>query len=320
MIFEWLRLQGRIDERTQVYGITRSWSKFGSALSAILSAVCVLTTSDFRSVFVFATLPYALNIINFMGYPAELDGSSDMAQRAAQSLRNMSGSLLSLVRSCWSSLPLRRLIAESMCWEGVYNAVHDYLQPALLVLVLGVFTRSSPQLTSLSATQAAHDPLAVSVIAGTYAVLAVLSGLASRYAHQLASRAGSESEAAARLWAFNSALFASLGVCDILGAHLAVVLVFLALGVLQNIWRPILISRFDRHSEPQWGATVLSIESQSQRMATLVVAPLVGFALDVVGQQQLAGRFWPIAVIGLCASLPMLITARQPSFPSARLG
>ena len=39
MIFEWLRLQGREDERTSFYGTTRSWSKYGSALSAILGDV-----------------------------------------------------------------------------------------------------------------------------------------------------------------------------------------------------------------------------------------------------------------------------------------
>ena len=43
MIFTWLRLQDRADERTKVYGYTRSWSKYGSALSVVLaSATCTL--------------------------------------------------------------------------------------------------------------------------------------------------------------------------------------------------------------------------------------------------------------------------------------
>ncbi len=37
MIFEWVRLQGRQDERTKIYGTTRSWSKYGSAVSSILA-------------------------------------------------------------------------------------------------------------------------------------------------------------------------------------------------------------------------------------------------------------------------------------------
>ena len=38
MIFTWLRLEGRSDERTRIYGYTRSWSKIGSAVSALIAA------------------------------------------------------------------------------------------------------------------------------------------------------------------------------------------------------------------------------------------------------------------------------------------
>ena len=44
MIFTWLRAQGRLDERTRVYGYTRSWSKIGSAVSVVLAAVIVLAS------------------------------------------------------------------------------------------------------------------------------------------------------------------------------------------------------------------------------------------------------------------------------------
>ena len=39
MILTWLRLQGREDERTEVYGTTRSWSKIGSALGVVLGSL-----------------------------------------------------------------------------------------------------------------------------------------------------------------------------------------------------------------------------------------------------------------------------------------
>ena len=44
MIFCWLRAEGRIDERTRVYGYTRSWSQIGSAVSVIVAAGLVLAT------------------------------------------------------------------------------------------------------------------------------------------------------------------------------------------------------------------------------------------------------------------------------------
>ena len=39
MIFDWLRLHGRENERTKFYGITRSWSKTGSATSAVIGLI-----------------------------------------------------------------------------------------------------------------------------------------------------------------------------------------------------------------------------------------------------------------------------------------
>ncbi|MBW2464487.1 MAG: MFS transporter, partial [Deltaproteobacteria bacterium] len=38
IILDWLRQEGRQDEKTRVYGFTRSWSKIGSAVSALIAA------------------------------------------------------------------------------------------------------------------------------------------------------------------------------------------------------------------------------------------------------------------------------------------
>ena len=73
LIFTWLSNQGRRDEVTKVYGYTRSWSKIGSAVSVLVACVIVFKTSSFIMVFFLAIIPYVLNIINFLGYPKEID-------------------------------------------------------------------------------------------------------------------------------------------------------------------------------------------------------------------------------------------------------
>jgi len=67
MIFTWLRLQGREDERTRVYGFTRSWSKIGSAVSCCLAAVFVFTDDNYSHIFFYAAVPCVLSVINFLG-------------------------------------------------------------------------------------------------------------------------------------------------------------------------------------------------------------------------------------------------------------
>ena len=74
-------------------------------------------------------------------------------------------------------------------------------------------------------------------------------GLASRNAHRLVDKLGDESDAALRLWQINLALFILLLLFDLLSLGILLVVIFVILNVLQNIWRPILISRFDEFTD-----------------------------------------------------------------------
>ena len=82
MIFAWLRSQNREDERVKIYGYTRSWSKYGSAVSVALAAPIVLFTDSYEWIFLAAIVPYALNIVNFLGYPQDLDEAAGVVSMA----------------------------------------------------------------------------------------------------------------------------------------------------------------------------------------------------------------------------------------------
>ncbi len=72
MIFKWLENKNRLNEKTKIYGITRSWSKTGTALSSIIAAALVWRTGTFSSVFIFCIPPYLINLINLLSYPSTL--------------------------------------------------------------------------------------------------------------------------------------------------------------------------------------------------------------------------------------------------------
>lgn len=298
MIFEWLRLQDREEERTKFYGLTRSWSKIGSAVSSLIAAAFVVYTQDYRAIFLLAIVPYALNIINFLGYPPELDGEHKKNISISDAARRLKRSLA----AAFKQRGLRRLISESMGWDGIFQAVKDYLQPALAAFVV-VSLAQFQWMAGLSEVQRTAVLLGI-----VYTALFLVSGAASRSSHRLASFAGSDRGAAVLLWWGNLLVFAVLIVADLSEWLLIVVATFVAMHILQNFWRPILISRFDEHAIPADGATILSIESQSQRIATLVVAPLMGFSIDWVQLQQWPGQFWPIGIIGGGAALLLILT------------
>jgi MFS family permease len=331
MIFEWLRLQNRSDERTRIYGLTRSWSQIGSALSGLIAAAFVLISGSYAYVFYFSIVPYALNLINLGTYPKELDGEHQRARSVAETVSRLTGSLKKTI----AQPNLRRLMVESMGWDGVFNATKEYLQPILQALAIAgsafLFAESvgvPDAVAGLTESDAAgsswNRAQKTAVLIGpVYAVLFLLSAWASRNAHRLVSEPGSETTASRKLWLANTAIFSVMAGAAWFHWYTLLVVAFIAVYVLKNIWRPILVTRFDSHSDPAEGATILSIESQAQRLSTLVLAPVIGWTIDFVSKGgvnngatnlsggSLAGEFWPIGVIGLLISATMLMTSRR---------
>lgn len=301
MIFTWLRMENRIGERTRVYGYTRSWSQFGSAFATLVAAAIVLVTGRFEMLFYVATIPYALGILNFLGYPRALD--RDVETPASSGL---------VVRHLWETLTdafrkpgLRRLMAESMAVEGVFHAVKDYLQPVLR-------TAAIMSLAAVAVTRNLNDAQQAALLIGPlYFVLFLLSGASSRLSHRLSDAVGGEERAAAYLQVALTTLYLMTGAGAFYDGTMIVVAGFVAIHALQNLWRPVLISRFDAHGTAARGATLLSIESQARRVSTMLLAPLVGLSVDWARENHIGGDFWTVGAIGAAASLLLLITGRR---------
>ena len=313
MIFTWLRIHGRIEERTQIYGFTRSWSQIGSAVSVVLAAVFVIATDGYRYVFLFSIIPYALNIVNFLGYPKALDGEIE----SGTSLRGVYAHLRSAVVESIRRPALRRLMLESMGFEGVFKAVKDYLQPVLKLAAAGAL--AAVGLSAMPGYDAWSDTQRGAVLVGAvYFALYLLSAWGSRQAHRLTSHFASEDGAARVLWIAVGALYAAILAGGWMGSAAVLIPAFVFLHVLQSVWRPVIISRFDAHTREQQGATILSIESQAQGMATLILAPLIGLAIDAVAASHFGGKFWPVGAVGLLAALACILAPRpRPDVPGA---
>ena len=292
MIFAWLRSQDREDERVKIYGYTRSWSKYGSAVSVALAAPIVLFTDSYEWIFLAAIVPYALNIVNFLGYPKDLnetDGAVSMAEVVRHAGRTVSDSV--------QRPRLRRLFFESMGFDGVFAATKDYLQPILAALALTLAV-SWITLEDWSETQQA-----ALLVGPVYIVLHLLSGAASRRSHQISDRAGSEDRAARWLWGISVLVFAGLTISGFTGLLVGAVVAFVALNVLHNLWRPVLISRFDTHGSAIQGASLLSVESQARRVATMIMAPILGYGVDAAIAADSVNPWWPVGALGLLCSI-----------------
>jgi len=282
MIFDWLRQQGREDEKTRVYGYTRSWSKLGSALSALIAAALVLSTGSYSYIFWISIPPYLLNIINFLGYPKSLDGE----QKESASLRRIVGLLYTAAVQMVKVSALRGLVVESMMFEGTFKATKDYIQPLIKQVAV-----SLPFFLFIS------EQKRTAILVGmVFFVLFFGSSAASRNAYRVSEKYGGEDPAARLMWIVILFGYGVLGVTLWLGLVEATILAFVLLYMVQNVWRPVLISRFNVHAQADKTATILSIESQAKTLSTMAIAPFLGWAVDRAG-------FWPVGVCGVIASL-----------------
>ncbi len=292
MIFDWLKQQGRTKEKTKVYGFTRSWSQYGSAVSVIIGALIVFLTENYRHVFWICIPAYLANIINFMGYPASLDGTTE----------SKIPSLGQIFRVTWDSFrqtvsraSTRGLLIESALYDGIFSLAKDYLQPALKAAAL-----SLPIMVSLSGERRTAAAVGV-VFFGVY----ILTGQASRRAHVLSERAGGDYQAARIIWLISLFGYAALVPLLLTGLEIAAILLFVALYALDNLWSPTILSRYNVFVDSGSTATVLSIDSQVNRIVTVALAPLLGYAVD-------RGGLWTVGAFGAAvASVGTIINIRS---------
>jgi hypothetical protein len=87
---------------------------------------------------------------------------------------------------------------------------------------------------------------------------------------------------------------------------------FSVMYILQNIWRPILISRIGEYVSDNESATVLSIESQTKSFAAVLLAPALGVAVDYCQLHSLGqSPFWPVGVAGVILSAFFFASTRR---------
>lgn len=307
IIFDWLARQGRADERTTVYGLTRSWSKLGSALSAVVAGVLVFGFENYDVIFWGCLIPYGLNVINLATYPAYLDGPRRSGAGIGQILRT----LLAAVSASWRRRPLRRLLVESMGFEGLFRTTKGYIQPILQAAVVAL-----PVATFLSGQRRTAILIAAAAVA-----VNLLSSLASRNAGALTRRLGGDRAASRWLWMVDFGCFALLATGILLSWPILMIVAFMLLAIAQNFWRPILVSQCASQADPDQTATILSIESQAKSLFIAIFAPLTGWAVDtmtpIVKGSDIMTEWWrflPIVVLGLIIPLGMLATGRRRAY------
>lgn len=303
MIFHHLRLEGRENEKARVYGFTRSWSKLGSAVSALFSGLLVLFTGGYERIFFYAIGPYLLNMLNVGTYPAALEG--DLKQET-KSVKEILGAILWETRDRLADPRLRPLFLQSAVLQATAKTVIGYLQP-LVVAAVALVAVGGP-LSGLDAVRRSSVALGL-----LYFVVNLLSALASRQSHRLDRLARSRFPF---LWVGLLLVGVSIvagirfdGIAP--GIPLLAMTGFVLLVGLENVWRPLFIDRLDDASDTRFGAAVLSVEAQCSSLGVMFMAPVIGKVADRFG---LVGVGWCVVGIAVVTGIwAILAGERKPN-------
>ncbi len=299
MILNWLARHGQSEESARYYGYTRSWGEIGSAVSVLIAAVIVLSNDSYHALF-FATLaPFVMNIANTSNYPGDVE---PVRHRGAS---------LSLIRSLVRprqntvSQPVFRIMTQSVAFDSLFRSTKYYLQPAIELMTASLFV-------GWTASQAAPAPKVVAIVAvPVFVVLHLLSAIASQQAHRASTMFGGVSLAMRVIWMVAAMCYLAIAVAGLGATPLVIVMAFILLHGLQNLWRPLVITELSRHLETDHAATWLSTENLLRKAGAAALLPLLGMFVDWAGQGGQGKLLWPVGVLGFCASLTFFIWRRR---------
>lgn len=296
MIFHYLHLIGRENQKTAIYGYTRFWSKTGSALSSLISGALVFLSGGYEQIFAFTIAPYFLNGLNVATYPAVLEGEE------LHSRRNLHELLRTMFRETWAcvkSPELRALFIESAALQSIAKTVRDYVQP-LVVAVLGGFALGP--LVHVDKTRRSAF-----LLGALYFVLNGVAATSARNAHRF-------DQLDRRRFPWLWCAVGSVGILLMVGNVMRTALVgatwiaiagFVILVLLENVWRPLFLDRLDDVSDSRYGAAVLSVEAQFSSLGVMVMAPLVGKIADHSGLTGVG------MMVALVACVPALVSYQR---------
>ncbi len=279
MIMEFLDYHELTTDKSKIYGLTRSYSMIGSAISSLVSVVLVFFIPELKFLFLLAIIPYILDLLLILTYPSYLNRKLDTKFK----LKDFIKSITDVIVYFGKQNRLRVTILNSASYNAIYKVIKDYIQPIISVLLIGIILFDQID-------QEANIRVMIGLI---YVGVYVASSIASRYSNLFLNFKNKDQiiKLTWLLLAFTSLLFNTFE-----SQIFAVIVIFVLFYVLQNIRKPIMIEKIGDCVDKNKRASILSIESQLTSLIIIFMAPIFGLVYDYLGVQYV---FYGIALISI---------------------
>ena len=268
MIYQYLGINGWSDQKVTYYGHTRSWSQFGSAISALLAAAIVFYTGSLRLIFLISIFPYLIGALLIISYPAYLDGA-----KTSFNLSSLSKAFKEVYYAfveTFRSFTFIKALANSSIYTGYYRAAKDYIQPLLKSFALTI-----PVFAWLDGEQ--KTAIIVGIV---YFFSFLLNAFASRISGRVASIYKSIALPLNLTIALGFLVGVTTGVAFHLELFLAAILCFMIVLAIENLRKPMGVALIADLTKEKAMASVLSASSQAKSIIAAILAPFIGYLAD----------------------------------------
>ncbi|MBB6480198.1 MFS transporter [Spirochaeta isovalerica] len=293
MIADYLKGRGEQALMSAYYGRTRSWSQLGLALSSLAAGFFVFLSGGYDSIFLFSTVPYAINFVLILSYPVNLDNREENASKGK---REKVKEVLSETIHSITDRKVFKLINLTALHTAYLKAVKDYIQPVLVALVLTL-----PLFKEYNTDQ--RSALLIGVV---YFVIYFLTSIASASAGKINPGANLFIPVATLLGGL--AAGAAGGLFLMAGYPLLTVFFFLIIHLTENLRKPLMTGYLSEQVNSSILTSVLSVQSQVKTVLTALIALIFGFAADRRGVGEAL----------LFVSAGLILFSVLPLFPKLR--
>jgi len=271
LILEYLRLNDILDQKVAYYGQTRAAAQLGSAFNSLIAAGLLFFTGNYRTMFLAATIPYVIDLINLATYPKILDGELskfDKRMLWVQAKTTMKGFI-----DIFKDQLAMRSILNSASFTALFKTCKDYLQP-----ILQSFALALPFLILL------EDVKRSGVVIGiVYFFIYLLSSYASRSSDKFSRNFNNLATPINITFLIGIGFLLLAGITTWQNLVIISVFVFLGFYVLQNLRKPMNVALISDQISHNVMASGLSVEAQITTILVAVFAPALGALADSLG-------------------------------------
>ncbi len=271
LILEHLKQTGREHLKVAYYGRTRAFSQLGSALNALIAAALVFYAGEYRIMFIAATIPYSLDLLNLASYPKILDG--DLQKIPLKHIFTQTKKTLGDFGRIFANRLGMRSILNSAFFGALFKSTKDYLQP-----ILETFALALPFLLFVNDKE--RSALVIGIV---YFFIYIASSYASRSAANFSAHFRSLGRAVNLSFLSGAGLLLIVGISTQEHWVFITIGIFLFIHVLQNLRKPMTVSLISDQIDSRVMASGLSVEAQFVTIISALFAPLLGLLADHFG-------------------------------------